>query len=206
MEPISPRRESAWYRIARFVLLLLLILAILLGILNIINVGFIDFPCFVTYDQVKNCIDKGSAAGRWEETTGQIRIESFLTTYVAGWSGGGCSKQSSAGNTLELHTSVGQLTLTREADNLKVNGKPIEKGEQFKKLYWWDWRPWIIARAEFTNEGVLADCNGNPEQSRLVVIGSYGTQTSLLKGALICLILVAGLVFVHSKHKKARST
>jgi len=136
MEPTSPRRKTAWYRIARFILLLLLILTILLGILNIINVSFIDFPCFVTYDQVNHCLDKGSAAGRREENTEQIRIESFLTTYVAGWSGGGCSNQSSVGDTLELRTSVGQLSLTREADNLKVNGKSLAIGEQFKKLYW----------------------------------------------------------------------
>lgn len=192
------------YKVLRVVLWLLLAFIIILGASIILLGGFVDFPCFVRYDEAGDCISMEHASGRWDEVQDETRIETFLTTYEAGWSGGGCNHKIVSQDTLEQYTSVGTLTLEREGETLKVDGKTLEKGQSFKRTHVLIWNPWIIARTQFTNLGVVADCESESPASRLVVIGSYGTQISLIKGGLIMLALIAGLVLVSRRLKAFR--
>ena len=187
----------------RVMIIIMLALTILLGVLNFFLVGFIDFPCFVEYNAGGDCLDTGSSLYGEQGVEANTRIEAFMTTYIAGWSGGGCDYQDSQSDSLALRNSVGTLELSRQGDTLLVDGKAFEKGEAYRRSHWLDWHPWIIAKTQFTNAGVLADCQAEPAIERLVVIGSYGTQTSLLKGGLISLALAAALVYVQIRIRKA---
>lgn len=198
------RRWVRVYKILRVVLWLLLAFTIILGALTILLGGFIDFPCFVRYDEAEDCISMEHASGRWDELQADTRIETFLTTYRAGWSGGGCNHKIASEDTLEQYTAVGTLALEREGETLKVEGKTLRKGQSFKRTKALIWNPWIISRTQFTNVGVVANCEAESPVERLVVIGSYGTYIALLKGMAVLAILIGGLVFVNRKLKALR--
>lgn len=131
-------------------------------------------------------------------------IESFLTTYRAGFGGGGCDNDGSNTNALEIRTYVVKLHLERERDTLKVNGKELPTGNEFSAANLFTWNPWIITRLRFNNMGVVADCDPNTSNERIVIAGSYGSEFSLAKGLLSLSIFIGGLVFVTWNLKKLR--
>jgi hypothetical protein len=198
------RRLVSVYKVLRVVLWFLLAFTIILGALTILWGGFIDFPCFVRYNEAEDCISMENASGRWDKVQDDARIETFLTTYKAGWSGGGCNHKIASEDTLEQNTSVGTLTLDREGETLKVDGRILGKGQSFKRTHALIWNPWIIAQTQFTNVGVVADCESESPARRLVVIGRYGTQISLVKGGSILIALIAGLALVNRRLKASR--
>jgi hypothetical protein len=133
-------------------------------------------------------------------------IEAFLTKYRAGFGGGGCYNRGSNSNLLELRTDVGKLDLEREGDSLKVDGKELLTGSEFRATNYLYWHPWLITRLEFKNMGVIEDCESNTSHERIVIYGRSGTEFSLAKGFLSLSIFIGGLVYVSRNLRKLRGT
>ena len=194
-----------YFQILRLILLFLIICVLLEGWLSIGFWGFIDFPCFERYIETNNCIDVGGF--KQSEDRDIYQIESFLTSYAAGFSGGGCYNEKSETNTARLQTDAANyLILERDDGILKVNGRILDKGAEFQAINVFYWNPWQISRLRFKNVGLVPDCGTNPENRRIVIIGSYGTEISLLKGFLILSFVIGWFIFACRKLKSLRTS
>ena len=191
------------YKILRLVILLLLAYTVLTACSIFTVGGSMDFPCVVTYCASDNCIT-ARVAGR-EAGANAYQIESFLTGYLAGWGGGGCNYGKSETSTLDVQTSVLNLSLERDGDTLKVNGKVLETGTDFQVIDVFAWDPWIISRLRFKNLGMVADCESDTKYQRMVIFGSSGTEFSPAKGLLILSSITGGLIFVRRKLKSLKT-
>jgi hypothetical protein len=162
--------------------------------------GFMDFPCYVEYVEQDDCV----LSHRYEDETGEntSQIEVFLTTYMAGFHGGGCNYKKSEANALDVQTSIVDFRLERDDSILKVNGKILEKGETFQKTKLLNWSPWIVSRIRFDNLGIVSDCESDSTHRRTVIVGSYGTEVSTVKGVLITSVIILGIILVNMKTKR----
>jgi hypothetical protein len=188
--------------ILRLALLILLIYSVLAGLYLITFGGFMDFPCPAIYVEEDDCVSLQTASIEKPENMTQIEI--FLTSYEAGFKGGGCNHQVTDANTMDVQTSVRDLSFEINGSSFRVNGKVLEKGAKFQATNIFHWNPWIISRLQFENHGLIPDCQSHSEHQRLVIIGSYGTEISLLKGSLISSALLAGLIMSILRTKKPK--
>ena len=155
--------------------------------------GFIDFPCAVRYDEANACLDTSYG---WTPTEGSAaQMDVYLSTYIAGWSGGGCSQTPSDTPTVDIGTTVQTLHLERQGAAVIVNGQRIEPGERYEVNNWFTLHPWVTSSLFFDNLGVIPNCNEN-DPPRLVLVGTYGTAINFIKGGLILLGLIAVLSLV----------
>jgi hypothetical protein len=159
--------------------------------------GFIDFPCFVNYDEVNSCV---AASDGYPGVDEEKRIQVFLDVSRLGFSGAGCKAEGSFTDVLELATPATSLKFERVDNFLYVNGKELKTGKQFVFTNYWGINPWTIERIEFTNYGIVPVCGGS-KPPQIYVIGSYGNQISILK-ALLLLILCLLIVYLISRHIK----
>ena len=181
------------YRILQLTFVFLFLYTIGTGVLTFSFTGFMDFPCFVKYDQANHCIE--SHWGRNDKA--DYKIESFLSTYEVGFYGGGCNYQYTESNVLEIETLVTALHLERNGSRLTVNGKGLEDGEEFRVVKIFNWNPWTVSQMEFKNIGLVTDCNSSPANQRIVILGDYGTTRSLMGGWSVLFISVSGFIFIH---------
>ena len=186
------------YKILRLAFVLLFLYTVVTGVLSFFFIGFIDFPCFVSYDKKNKCVDD-EWTGDKDKTN--YKIESFLTTYMAGYSGGGCHYEYSDNNNLNIQTSVTSLRLERNGSSLTVNGKGLDVGNEFRIVKVFNWSPWVISQMKFENMGLVSDCNSPSTNQRIVIIGNYGTRISLVKGLSVLLISIGGFIFAQRKLK-----
>ncbi len=131
------------------------------------------------------------------ENTSQIEV--FLTTYVAGYRGGGCNHTKADSNALDVRTSIEDLKFERDDTRLNVNALVMDKGDTFQTRNVLHWNPWIISRMRFRYLGIVSDCESESTHQRSVIIGSYGTEFSIVKGALITSAIVFGIIYVNRK-------
>jgi hypothetical protein len=150
----------------------------------------VDFPCFVRYDEARQCVDYSNSWIKPKEAS----IEVFLSTYEAGWSGGGCNTESSATDTLTMDTPAGELVFERQGDELFVNGNALKAGQPFQKMNRLSPNLWLEYNLNFTNFGSVPVCESSLAP-RHVIIGSYGSQISYLKGFGVLSVLLAGAIF-----------
>ncbi len=152
--------------------------------------GFIDFPCAVHYDEANSCLDTSYSWTPSESSAAQMDV--YLSTYIAGWSGGGCDQTPSNTAIVDIGTSVQTLHLERDGADVIVNGQRIEPGGRYEVDNWFTLHPWVTSNLFFDNLGVIPNCNEN-DPPRLVLVGTYGTTINLIKGGLILFVLTAGL-------------
>lgn len=155
--------------------------------------GFVGFCCETSIDQ-DGCLWLGRGAGN---RTGELSV--FLTTYDAGYSGGGCVDESARpGHTLQV---AGHLFL-RDGEDLIVDKTTVlKKGESWEssRVVSW-WKPWRITveRTSVANNGILTcvhddQTNGSVAYGpTLVAIGDTGTSYRLSGPG----ILLIGVFFV----------
>lgn len=195
-------RMMKGYRIIQITLLLLLVYSVLTGLSFFVYGGFMDFPCFVEYVEKDDCT---LSHGNGEETgENKSQIEIFLTTYTAGFHGGGCNYQESEKATLDVQTSIINLRFERDDSIVKVNGEDLEKGAAFQKTNIFNLNPWIISRIYFRNLGLVSDCESASTHPRVVIVGSYGTEISIVKGVLITSVVVFVIILVSKKIKRLK--
>ena len=142
-----------------------------------------DFPCYVEYVEQDDCV----ISHLYEDDTGEntYQIEVFLTTYMAGFRGGGCNYQKSETAELVVQTSIVELRLERDGSVLKINGEVLGKSATFRKTNILNWSPWIISRMTLRNLGLISDCESDSTHRRAVIIGNYGTEISIVKGLFV---------------------
>jgi hypothetical protein len=186
------------YKILRLTFVLLFIYAVVTGILSFVFIGFIDFPCFVSYDEKNKCVED-EWTGDKDKTN--YKIESFLTTYIAGYSGGGCHYEYTESNILNIKTSATSLRLERNGSSLTVNGKGLDVGNEYRVVKVLNWSPWVISQMKFENIGLVSDCNTPSTNQRIVIIGDYGTKISFIKGLSVLFISIGGFIFTQKKLK-----
>lgn len=189
----------------RFIIIILIIYTLISGYFTFFRGGAIDFPCFVTYDEKNNCIQVKENTRENKKTS--PRIEAFFTVYSAGWQGGGCYYESSETNFLEIKTSGIKLRLEKINGDLKVNNTILKKNEEFKITKVFTFDPWSIFRLIFENLGLVSNCpveelKISPLRETIVIVGSYGTEISFIKGFLILLTLALGVIFINRYLKK----
>ena len=189
------RLKIAGYKILLLALILFLIYTAFAGLSFLIFGGFMDFPCSIEYVEQDDCI----LSYRSEQDNGEdaSRIEVFLTSYTAGFRGGGCLMKKSETNTLDVRTSVIDLGFERDGNRLKVNDEVLEEGAEFHLTNLYNWNPWIISRIRFKNLGLVTECQTGSDHQRIVIIGSYGTEVSLGKGLSVSSALIAGIIFTY---------
>lgn len=159
--------------------------------------GVMDFPCSEKFVSEKECVE----TNRPEEDNA-YRIQSFLTTYTAGWSGGGCLYSKSETDTLTIETSIKNVLLERDNDILRVDGKVLEKGSEFRYTNIFHWNSWIVSQIRFKNTGLVTYCRSVSKNERIIVIGRFGTKVSLLKGLSILTIPILVLTYFNRSLKK----
>jgi hypothetical protein len=192
------------YKILRIFFILLLALTLMSGCMTVVFRGFIDFPCFARYMKESDCLELPEHMRQRREALNPL-IETYLSTYIAGWKGASCDYNASPDQSLELSTATGKLTLQLEGESLKVNGQSLGKEEKYNTINIWSINPWAIAQTDLYNRGVIPDCGTQPPNPRLVVTGSYGTKTHLIKGGLITTFLIAGIALTSRKIKGLRA-
>ncbi len=161
-----------------------------LGLWTAMPKGFVDFPCFVNYDEARQCVANDMYGSM---VTGEDRMQVFLSTYLLGWSGGGCSYQHTVSDTLQLETPAGQFLLERNDDALLVNGQELAVGDAFRHVNYLNLNPWVEYYIQFTNYGVVNFCESDlPPQ--MVVIGYYESRLSPLKVVPLILILLSTII------------
>jgi len=157
-----------------------------IGLGTVMFKGFIDFPCFVRYDEVNQCVlSDGYLVGEEDEE----RIQVYLDTSQIGFSGMGCNMEESNDDVLGMETSVLSLKFERSGDRLLVNGKELAAGDDFSFTKFWNLNPWTVYTINFTNYGAIPVCQSNAP-SRIVVMGEYGNELSIIKGIIVLTILL----------------
>ncbi len=191
------------YKILRLALVLALIYSVLTGLATLTLRGAIDFPCPATYAEEDDCILLYTPVGEGDDYSSQIEI--FLTSYAAGFSGGGCNHKRSETNVITVQTFVRDLSIVKDGSLLRVDGKVLERGEKFLATNAFHINPWVISRLKFVNLGLVPDCQSGSQHHRVVILGSYGTEISLLKGLLISSAIVCGIVFCSLKLSRLKA-
>ena len=193
------------YKILRILFIFILALTLLSGCLTFVFRGYIDFPCFARYIKESDCLELPEHMQKRRELQNP-QIETYLSTYIAGWKGASCDYHASPDQSLELFTSVGKLNLQLKSDSLSVNGQTLGKGEEYHASKFWIIHPWAIAQTDIYNQGVIPDCGTQGVNPRMVVTGSFGTKTNLIKGGLVIAFLIGGTILTSRKIKglKAR--
>jgi hypothetical protein len=171
----------------------------LMALLTFLPKGFIDFPCMVRYDEQKSCLENPH-----HTDTCTASIEIYLTTYQAGWSGGGCHFADSVTNSLDVHTPVLDITLTKAGETIDVNMVSLSPSEGFYHMRVLHWNPWIISKIGMRNLGFVRDCQSECIEPKIVLTGYYGTHISLVKGGSILTCLFALFVVTRRKVKRFR--
>ncbi|MEW6093946.1 MAG: hypothetical protein AB1531_08290 [Chloroflexota bacterium] len=199
--------KSKLFLVAMLVLVSILCLGIVCqGLWTVMPKGMIDFPCFVSYDETRQCVASDMYGSM---VTGEDRLQVFLSVYFLDLGGGGCDYRHTASDTLQLDTSAGQFLLERSGDTLLVDGHELAVGETFRHVNYLNLNPWEEYYIEFTNYGVVNFCESDlPPQ--LVVVGHYESRLSPLKVVpLLLILLTAIIVFVVllvRTTRRARST
>jgi len=197
------RLKIAGYKILLLALIIFLIYTAFAGLSFFIFGGFMDFPCSIEYVEQDDCIlSYGSEQDNGEDAS---RIEVFLTSYAAGFRGGGCLMKKSETNTLDVRNSIIDLGFEREGSRLKVNDEVLEDGAEFHLTNFFNWNPWIISRIRFKNLGLVTECQTGSDRRSVVIIGSYGTEVSLGKGLSVSSVLIAGLIFTYLRLKRLKT-
>jgi hypothetical protein len=182
------------YRFMQIFFALLLGYSIVTGIYSFIFHGYIDFPCAINYDETHKCI----STHRDQKNS---QIQSFLSVYYAGYSGGGCDYNHTGSNFLNLQTPATDLQLVREKNNLFVNGRIFRTGKEFQTVNIFDWNPWIISRMQFVNLGTVAECDSPADLQSITIVGEYRTETSLVKGICELLVSLTGFIYFSKRLK-----
>ena len=193
------RLKIASYKILLLALIIFFVYIVLTGLSFLTFGGFMDFPCSIEYVEQDDCI-----LSYWsEQDNGKYssRIEIYLTSYAAGFRGGGCLMKKSETNTLDVPTSVIDLRFEMNGSRLKVNDEVLDEGEEFHLTDFFTWDPWIISRIRFMNLGSVTECQTVSDHRRIVIIGSYGTEVSLGKGLSLLSALIAGIIFTYLRLK-----
>jgi hypothetical protein len=176
----------------------------LVGVGTVIPKGFVDFPCFAFYDEANRCVDLGGAPS--DEALQDARLQVFLTGHWVDAAGGACYSESVASDRIHLEPSALTLDFELRGEELLVNGEPLAAGGTFSFTDVWPINPWVIETVEFTNYGPVPIC-GSDVPARVVVIGTYGNELSLLKGGLVtlpvlALVIVFAVLVARARKKK----
>jgi hypothetical protein len=187
------------------VALLLLVLFTLLAAVRafFIPIGFMDFPCFVGYDEARSCLEIEDTTQEPESAGAQMAA--FLTTVQAGWAGGGCHHETSDTGVLEIETPALDLRIERQGDTLLVNGTALEQGKELRRAGYWTLSPWTRSFVRLKSVGVVPDCGAAEPHARLVILGAYGTEPFLAKGVAVLLVLLVGFAFVHRAVRRRKA-
>jgi hypothetical protein len=182
---------------------------VLVGAGTLIPKGFVDFPCFAYYDEENQCVRLDGAVAP-DEVLQEAHLQILLNHHEVGWQGAGCNAENPETDRVVMETSAIDLDFERQGDRLIVNGEPLATGDSFSHTNYWGLNPWVVEKIQFTNYGPIPICDTDVP-ARVVVIGSYGSELSPLKGTLLLLpILVLMIIFTtllvsalrKKKHKK----
>jgi hypothetical protein len=176
----------------------------LVGVGTVIPKGFVDFPCFAFYDEANRCANLDNIPQ--DEALRDARLQVFLTGTWVDAAGGACYSESVASDRIHLEPSALPLDFELRGEELFVNGEPLAAGETFSFTQYWLPNPWVIETVEFTNYGLVPIC-GLDVPARVVVIGTYGNELSLLKGGLVmlpvlALVILFSILVVRGRKKK----
>ena len=191
-----------FFKVLKLLIVILVIYTILDGFSIFFFGGLMDFPCFVEYNEANNCIEAERLSEIEKERKDLPQIESFFTIYQAGWKGGRCHYEKSETNFLKVKTFLTTLRFERINGDLKVNNRFVKKNEEINIKSFFNIEPWSIFQLKLKNLGLAADCNSTSTEQKLIIVGSYGTEPSSIKGFLILSILIGGLIFVNKYSKK----
>ncbi len=191
------------YKTLRTTAILLLAYTLVAGLFVVavsLRVMLVDFPCFAYYDEQNGCVS-ASPYLRGEES-GTPQIEALLTAGGVGIGGGGCNRQESQIDLLELRTTGIALQLKAVDDALQVNGAVVEKGETFQaRRIFYLMNPWLASEVSFKNLGRVTLCDASDSPPRVIAIGNSGVHISWHNGLLVLFACGGILVFAHRKMK-----
>ena len=167
---------------------------VLVGAGTLIPKGFVDFPCFAYYDEENRCVHLGGAVAP-DEVLQNARLQILLNSHQVGWQGAGCNAQAVETDRVVMENSALDLDFERQGDRLIFNGEPLATGDSFSHTNYWGLNPWVVDRIQFANYGPIPICDTDLP-ARVVVIGSYGSEFSPLKGVLLILpVLLLMIIF-----------
>lgn len=187
-------------RFLKLLVILLLGYTVLTCLWSVLG-GFMDFPCSVRHDPERNCVEGGAI--ELFPAARPPSIQASLTTYRAGWSGGGCRRLSAqAADGLLLPSFA--LTLKRAGNQLTLNGKPFNTGQVYQGRHRWTLNPWVTEELSFKSLGLVSDCRGDPEVARVVLLGETGTELAPSHGLGLLVGLLAALGLVKLQLRRLR--
>jgi len=188
-------------RVLKFLAVLGAIYTVTAGVLSLFG-GFADYTCFVAYDPVQDCVRTSRRAE--QKLLPTTRVESFMTSFSVGVSGGGCSLRQSSSDQMELASVAGRINLERRGEDLFVNGAKLERDHEFRIRSSWHPNPWADAEASLRNIGLVSDCDALPPMKRIVVFGRSGTEGAPYKGLAILMVFLVALPLVNRKLRSLR--
>jgi hypothetical protein len=162
--------------------------------------GEVDFPFFLAYDSQTKVISFRHNA---YQTTEAItpRIQAFFDVYYANYGGMGPHYEESNSDKLHVDTLAGALRLERDGDNLLVNGQRLLPGQPHTCASYWHLHPWLKARLQLKNLGLVTIEHIPDSKPRLAVHGTYGTVFAPEKGSLLTLVLGGLMTYVLWKRR-----
>lgn len=175
--------KKAVYIILLVLSSLMLTCLCVVGCGTVIPIGFVDSPCFASYDTQKQCINLYGPKSS-EESLQNAHIQVFRSIYSASMKGASCKIETSDTDLLDINFPAYSLAFERIGDNLKINGQELASGASFAFTQIWNINPWTIYHVEFTNYGVTKIC-GSDVPPRTVIVGSSGTEVSWVKAGII---------------------
>jgi len=190
-----------YLKILKSIIIILFIWSVLSGITSY-PMMFVDYPCFQSYDEVNNCVPKSQY--RNENISESTIFESFLSTDYANQFGGGCAHYKQDVNKFTLNSAVGDLKINVMDNQINVNGDIINEKESYSKKKYFGLNFWTNSFVSFTYYGEASYCETNSTLKRHVIIGSYGTKHSLLKGFSILCILIISFIYLKIQTRKIK--
>jgi hypothetical protein len=188
-------------KILKFITVLLILWSILSAI-GSFPWGFIDFPCSVAYLENDNCVVQHTIPKTAFQESGNF--SSFLSTYSASAFGGGCDHKTYNENIFEIKTAGGNLKMQIDNNTLFVNGKELNDKEKYSRKKYIGFDFWTISSVDFFHYNNVYFCETNSTFRNNIIIGSYGTQRSMLKGFAITALLLISFIYLTLQIKRIR--
>jgi hypothetical protein len=185
-------------KVAAILVLAYTLLAGLVVIAVVFRVMAIDFPCFAYYDEQNRCVS--ASPYLWGEASRASQIEVLLTAGGVGIGGGGCHRQESQTDLLELNTTGITLKLKAVDDALQVNGAVVGKGETFQaRRIFYLLNPWLASEVSFKNLGRVTLCDARDAPPQVVAVGNSSVHFSWQTGLLLLCAGSGAFVLAHRK-------
>ena len=145
--------RNRYTRLGRYGLTGLAELVVLAGVFRSIVWGFVDFPCFATYNPDLDCIRDAYS----DDAVG-LRFEAYISVSELGWNGAGCSYTPSSSGETHLETSTGLMVVKEVVGGLEINGGLVAPATDYVVVDYLKLDPWVVGRTQLDYVGYVRNC------------------------------------------------